>query len=187
MAKRGGSRKKIKSRGREATVGLWMDGDVPDMDCNDFQFVKELDMNKVKSMNSMYDKCVCVICCDVIVNCPLVFKECDHGCCRKCFISRFLKTKKDETECPKCCVKSNIKISSLLQSLVAVLRAPCSVCTKPILFESYEDHRRSCQGADQLRILFKEAGKNYVELKTEGQVKNRVPYLTIFVLEFSKI
>ena len=111
-AKVGGRRKKFKHPGRKKSVGVWTEENVPNVESNGLSLViNSLDVNMLKSVNPFYDSCLCVLCKRVIDR-PLVFSGCEHGCCRGCFVTNFAGMTNLNTNCPSCGVEKTKNIKS---------------------------------------------------------------------------
>ena len=115
----------VKGAGRPK-AGVWSNGLIPAS--------KEISYSVTYSLQpynseSAWAQCLCIYCKDVIVG-PLVFKNCEHGSCRACFIENNFKKSIVETRCAKCGVgvesSSDITASAMLQNCIDNLNIKCN-------------------------------------------------------------
>ena len=74
------------------------------------------------------EQCICVYCSKIITS-PLLFRLCEHGSCRPCFMEFNFKRPVNDTMCPKCSTKitssADVIACGVLQRLIDKLSIKC--------------------------------------------------------------
>ena len=111
--------------------------------------LKFSDINNPK-INPHVNLCQCVDCGEILKK-PIKILSCEHKFCLACLASH-LRGKSDDAQCPKCNVKitkSDIIISTDLQTLLELLKIKCKTCEKTFLinteFATYQSHLKVCE------------------------------------------
>ena len=91
--------------------------------------VDETFLLRLRQFNSHSDieQCICTYCSKIMVS-PLLFRVCEHGSCRSCFMDYNFKKPVCETMCPKCSTPisaTDLIASGLLQRLIDKLSIKC--------------------------------------------------------------
>ena len=119
--------------------GEWSFASVPET--KTIQYAVEL--STLRDFNSHIEKCLCVYCEKVMVG-PLMFRQCEHGSCRSCFLEKNIRKPMAFTVCERCGVPINSELdliaSGVIQTLIDSLNVKCN--RGGLLFSSYEFHFR---------------------------------------------
>ena len=80
--------------------------------------------------NTNWDQCLCVYC-EKIIEGPLLFKACEHGACRSCFLAANHKKAISDTVCIRCSVpiplETDVTPSGVLQRCIDNLKVKCTL------------------------------------------------------------
>ena len=107
-------------------MGDWFVKLVPEVE----SIVYDVDLSVLEMCNGQnLLQCLCVYC-EKLLEGPIMFRKCEHCCCRDCFLQNNIKKPMIETKCPLCTMpvtsELDLMASRTVQTIINNLNVPCS-------------------------------------------------------------